>query len=161
MNINTINKQIFNSLIGVTYWLTKTEIRNLIGKPVMRFIGGITLLIKKGKKKERIKEIANEWQRMFPSKKMMPIIKVDGDTVFAEIRISCPYRDSGNVQGCNRMMEYDRKMLETIGADFVVLRSQAEPEVEHCLIAITKGLANRKDLTPAHKRVKNANQIEK
>jgi hypothetical protein len=36
------------------------------------------------------------------------------------------------------MMEYDRKMMEKIGASFVVVRSQAEPGVSHCHIAISK-----------------------
>ncbi len=92
---------------------------------------------------------------MFPYKKMVPIVKIEGDTVFAEIRSTCPYRGSGNVEGCYRMMEYDRKMMETIGANFVVLKSQAEPGVEYCQIAMTKEHQNREDLTPAHIRVKN------
>ena len=155
MNINTINKHLFNSLIYVTHWLTENKFRNLIGRPVLRCFGRITLLVKKGDRKETIEEIAKEWQQMFPSKKMVPIVKIERDTVFAEIRSTCPYRGSGNVEGCYRMMEYDRKMMETIGADFVVLKSQAEPEVENCLIALTKEHQNREDLTPAHIRVKN------
>ncbi len=155
MKISTINKHMFNSLIYVTSWLTETKFRNILGRPVLRCLGSITLFVKKGDKKETIEEIANEWQQMFPSKKMVPIVKVEVDTVFAEIRSTCPYRGSGNVDGCYRMMEYDRKMMETIGADFVVLKSQAEPGVENCLIAITKEHQNREDLTPAHIRVKN------
>ena len=161
MNINTINKHMFNSLIYVTYWLTKNKLRNFIGKPILRCLGGITLFVKKGDKKEPIEDIANEWQQMFPSKKMVPIVRVAAGTAFAEIRSTCPYRGSGNVEGCYRMMEYDRKMMETIGADFVVLRSQAEPGVEYCLIAMTKEHQNREDLTPAHIRVKNNFKIGK
>jgi hypothetical protein len=137
MNIKQINKRIFNSLMGFTHWLTETERRYIIGKPVMRVLGSLTLLVKKAKSKSTAIESAKEWQRMFPSKKLVPITNVDGDTVYAEIRSKCPYRASGNVDGCHRMMEYDRKMMERIGSKFIVVKSQAEAGVSHCQIAIS------------------------
>jgi lipoate synthase len=142
MNINRINAQInkhlFNSFIGLTHWLTATKLRNIMGKPLMRGLGGLTLTVKKAKKKGSAIESAEEWQRMFPSKKMVPITKIDSDTVYAEIRSECPYRGSGNVEGCYRMMEYDRKMMEKIGSTFVVVKSQAERGVSYCQIAISQ-----------------------
>ena len=47
---------------------------------------------------------------------------------------------------CFRMMEYDRKLMEVIGADFVVLQSQAEPGVINCRVAISRDSRN---LVPA------------
>jgi hypothetical protein len=138
MNINKINKYLFTSLMGLTHWLTETKLRNIIGKPLMRSLGSLTLAVKKADKKDSAIESAEEWQRMFPSKKMVPITKIDGDTVHAEIRSECPYRGSGNVDGCYRMMEYDRKMMEEIGATFIIVKSQAEAGVSHCQIAISK-----------------------
>lgn len=152
--INFVNKYLFNYLIHVTHWLTKKEGRYLIGRPFLRFLGSATLLIKRGKHKSEIGSVGREWQKMFPSKKMVPVVKEETDTVFAEIRTTCPYRGSGNVAGCYRMMEYDRKMLETIGADFVVLRSQAEPGVDTCLVAMTRDARARADLIPAHERAR-------
>ena len=122
----------------ITHWLTVTERRNVIGKPVMRALGSLTLVITKAAKKSTALESAEDWQRMFPSKKMVPITNIDGDTVYAEIRSECPYRASGNINGCHRMMEYDRKMMEEIGATFIVVKSQAEPGITHCQIAISK-----------------------
>jgi hypothetical protein len=54
------------------------------------------------------------------------------------------------------MMEYDRKMLERIGGQLVVLRSQAEPGVEVCQLGIRKVDVPVDDLVPAHVRTKNA-----
>ena len=138
MNINKINKYLFTSLMGLTHWLTETKLRNIIGKPLMRGLGNLTVVVKKAGKKDSAIESAEEWQRMFPSKKMVPITKIDGDTVHAEIRSECPYRGSGNVEGCYRMMEYDRRMMEKIGSTFIVIQSQAEAGVTHCQIAISK-----------------------
>jgi hypothetical protein len=142
MNINQINKHLFSSLMGITHWLTETELRNIIGKPVMRGLGSLTLSVKNADAKGSAIAAAEEWQRMFPSKKMVPITKIDGDTVHAEIRSKCPYRGSGNVEGCYRMMEYDRKMMEKIGSTFTVVKSQAEPGVTYCQIAISKNTVN-------------------
>jgi len=124
--------------MGFTHWLTETERRNVIGKPVMRALASLTLSVKKAGKKSTAIESAEEWQRMFPSKKMVPITSVDRNTVYAEIRSECPYRASGNVDGCYRMMEYDRKMMEKIGSKFIIVKSQAEAGVSHCQIAISK-----------------------
>src|SRR5688572_26388025 len=63
------------------------------------------------------------WQSVFPSKKMVPITRIDGDTVHAEIHVSCPLRGTGDVHACHRLMEYDRAVAARAGANFVVLRS--------------------------------------
>lgn len=94
---------------------------------------------------------------MFPSRKGVPITRVENDTVYAEIHITCPHRGTGNVEGCYRMMEYDRKMLEGIGGQFVVLRSQAEPGVEVCQVAMRKADVPVDDLVPAHVRASRGN----
>jgi hypothetical protein len=57
------------------------------------------LTVKKSNKKGTAIDAAEEWQRMFPSKKTVLITNIDGDTVHAEIRSACPYRGSGNVEG--------------------------------------------------------------
>jgi hypothetical protein len=155
MRIRSINKHLFNSLTHFTHWLCKSEARHRLSVPVMRALGALTLRVKAGRKKALIEEAAGEWQRMFPSKKMVPITRIEDATVFAEIRSPCPFRGSNNLDGCYRMMEYDRKLMEAIGADFVVLQSQAEENTEYCRVAITRESKTRKDLLPAHIRVGN------
>ena len=142
MNINKLNKQLFNAFMGLTHRLTETELRNIIGKPLMRTLGSLTLKVKKAEKKNTALESAEEWQRMFPSKKMVPLTRIEDETVYAEIRSECPYRGSGNVEGCYRMMEYDRKMMEKIGTSFTIIKSQAEPGVSHCQVAMSKQPSN-------------------
>jgi hypothetical protein len=120
----------------------------------MRFFGGVTLKMRKAQAQSTVEDVGNEWQRMFPSRKDVPITGVENDTVYAEIHMPCPHRGTGNVEGCYRMMEYDRKMLERIGGQLVVLRSQAEPGVEVCQLAIRKVDVPVDDLVPAHVRTK-------
>lgn len=92
------------------------------------------------------------WQRGFPSAKQVPIRSVTGTTVFAEIQTPCPLRGSGDTLACWRMMEYDREVARAAGGEFVVLRSQAEPGVHACEVALRSAGADLSDLVPAHVR---------
>lgn len=150
MKLRDLEKKAFNTLIQFTHRITENPQLDPVGRPVMRTLGWINLRVKKAQHPEKVEDLGREWQRMFPSRKMVPITDVTEDTVYAEIHSPCPYRGSGNVEGCYRMMEYDRRMLEEIGGEFVVLRSQAEPGVTTCRVAIRRRGADTTDLVPAH-----------
>lgn len=113
-----------------------------------------TLAIRGGRRQNDVRAVGNEWQRMFPSGKMVPIVGVDDTTVRAEIHANCPLRGTGDTAACYRMMEYDRRLLERIGGQLVVLRSQAEPGRTHCEVAIRVASAPVADLVPAHRLVR-------
>ena len=81
----------------------------------------------------------------------MPITAVTADTVYAEIHTPCPLRGSGDLHACHRMMEYDRRVLEHAGGQFVVLDSQASPGRSHCRVAMRLQGAGIDDLPPAHR----------
>lgn len=95
------------------------------------------------------------WQRGFPSAKQVPIQSVDERTVIAEIQTPCPLRGTGDTRACWRMMEYDREVARAAGGEFVVLRSQAEPGVTACRVALRRAGADLSDLVPAHVRAPN------
>ncbi len=92
------------------------------------------------------------WQRAFPAKKQVPIVRIDETTAYGEIHTECPLRGSGDLEACHRMMAYDRGFMRRAGARFVVLRSQAEPGVTVCQIAIRDMTLAADDLVPAHLR---------
>lgn len=151
--INRLNKLLWTPLLHASVWATRTPLRHrLLGRGLERGLGSLTMALKSAQPQPDVAAVAHEWQRMFPSRKMVPIIEETPDTVIAEIHAHCPYRGTGNVHGCQRMMEYDRKMLETIGGELVVLRSQAEPGVSVCQVALRRKGADLSDLVPAHTR---------
>ena len=145
-------------LVPVSVWFSSRPSLRGITRPLMRFFGSATMWMAKARPQSNIDDVGKEWQRMFPSRKEVPITGVEDGTVYAEIHTKCPHRGTGNVDGCYRMMEYDRKMLERIGGQFVVLRSQAEPGVKVCQVAIRKADVSVDDLVPAHIRVKRTAQ---
>src|SRR5262245_50911853 len=122
-------KWLFWSLVPVSVWCTRDPGFVRVGRWLMRFLGASTLALLRGRRQETIERVAREWQRMFPDPAEVVITEVKEETAYAELRVHCPYRGTGNVEGCYRMMEYDRRLLEKIGGEFVVLRSQAEPGV--------------------------------
>ena len=117
-----------------------------------RGLGLLTLGIQRGQPKSGLEAVGLEWQRMFPNAKMVPITGSDETTVYAEIRTHCPLRGTGDTEACHRMMEYDRRMLERIGGQLVVLHSQSEPGRQHCEVAIREVDVSLADLVPAHLR---------
>jgi hypothetical protein len=151
--VSRLNKLLWTPLLHASVWATRTPLRHrLLGRSLERGLGGLTLALKTARQQPDVGAVAREWQRMMPSRKMVSIVEETPDTVVAEIHAVCPYRGTGNVHGCQRMMEYDRKMLEKIGGELVVLRSQAEPGVSVCQVALRRRGADLSDLVPAHVR---------
>lgn len=119
---------------------------------LMRSLGALTLRIQRGRRREGLSAVAHEWQRMFPSAKMVPIVEETEQTVVAEIHARCPLRGTGDAQACYRMMAYDRRMLETLGGQLVVLESQSVSGHGPCRVAIRKAGEPIDDLVAAHER---------
>lgn len=109
----------------------------------------------RGASEERLtgEALGKEWQRLMPNPKVMPITHVEGETAYGEIHVHCPLRGTGDVHACHRLMSYDRALMRPAGARFVVLKSQAEPGVERCRIAIRPADLPADDLVSAVERV--------
>lgn len=96
--------------------------------------------------------LGETWQLAFAAKKQVPIVRIDTTTAYAQIRTPCPLRGTGDVDACHRMMGYDRAFMNKAGAQFVVLRSQAEPGVLVCEVAIRAARLPGGDLISAQQR---------
>jgi hypothetical protein len=96
--------------------------------------------------------LGEQWQRIFPSPRHVPLVDEDATTIYAEIRTVCPLRGTGDVHACHRMMAYDRMAAARMGARFVVLESQATPGVTVCRVALRHQSLPAEDLVPAHER---------
>lgn len=142
----------FETGLQVIAKIARSPVHGLV-RPLTRALGVFTLKVQGGQPQQGLAATGDEWQRMFPSPERVPITGRDERTVYAEIHERCPLRGTGDVHACHRMMEYDRRMLERIGGQLVVLRSQSEPGRTHCEVAIRLAGAPTDDLIPAHLRV--------
>ena len=134
----TISKSLFTISLGISAGMARRPFWSPLTRLWMRGLATLTLTAKNAKPQTTLEGVAQEWQRMFPSRKMVPIKEVTATTVLAEITAACPLRGTGDVGACHRMMEYDRRILESIGGSLVVLKSQAEPGILRCEVAIRR-----------------------
>lgn len=144
--------QLFTRFLDFAGFFAKRPSLTPISNFILRRFADLTIRIRGGQKQQTVKELGKEWQRMFPSKAFVPIKEVDGDNVYAEIHGKCPVTATGDVRACHRLMEYDRRLMEHIGGEFIVLESKADPAVSICRIAIRPKGASLDDLTPAHEK---------
>lgn len=89
---------------------------------VVGLLGALTARVHGVGRQASAEAMARAWQAAFASPKVVPIARVEGDTAFAEICVSCPLRGSGALEACYRLMEFDRRIAARAGATFVVLR---------------------------------------
>jgi len=127
------------SLTGFSEWLT-------------RVLANLVIKQKNIQPATSLKELGIAWQNAFAAKKMIPITAIDQDTVYAEIRIKCPLKGTGDTMACYKMMNFDRKILEKAGGQFIVLQSQATPGINYCKIAMRFKDVPADDLVPAHEK---------
>ena len=149
---NRFIKTFMAGVLGTSAWLARRPALNPVTSAVMRAMARTTIRARGLRPAATAAHLGQQWQRAFPSAKQVPIRRVDGDTVFAEIHTPCPLRGTGDVHACWRMMEYDREVLRHAGGEFVVLRSQAEPGRTHCEVAMRLKGRGTVDLVAAHQR---------
>jgi hypothetical protein len=143
-------RNLMQLMLRVSAFLARRSER--LSRNWMRSLARATVRAKGIGQAGELSDIGAAWQRGFPSSRQVPIISVTHDTVVAEIQTPCPLRGSGDTRACWRMMEYDRAVAASAGGEFVVLRSQAEPGVLVCQVALRRAGADLSDLIPAHVR---------
>lgn len=138
--------------LGLSAWFARRPALEAMTRRLMRGFAALTVRSKRIRTAESVADLGEQWQRAFPARKQVPIVRVTDDTVYAQIHTPCPLRGSGDLHACHRMMEFDRAVLEKAGGQFVVLRSQAEPGRTHCEVAMRHAGMPVHDLVPAHQR---------
>lgn len=152
--IGRINAAAFPLGLRALAAMTRSRGLRSVADAALAGLGRVSVLLFEVKPAATPAGVGAAWQSVFPSRKAVPITAVDGETVRAEIHIKCPLRGSGDVHACYRMMQFDRTVADAAGANFVVLRSQAEPGVEVCQVAMRRKGLPVDDLVHAHERVK-------
>lgn len=136
-------------VLRLSAWLARSETRAGASRRLMRTMADATARSRRIGPAQSLEQLGAAWQRGFPSARQVPITAITDDTVYAEIHTPCPLRGSGDLRACHRMMEYDRRVLEHAGGQFVVLESQASPGRSHCRVAMRRAGVGIADLSPA------------
>jgi hypothetical protein len=139
------------ALLGVSAWLARKPARSAWSERWSQRLARAAIRRGRITRTENAAALGAAWQRALLSPRQVPIVRAESDTAYAEIRTHCPLRGSGDTHACHRMMAFDRQVAAAAGGRFVVLRSQAEPGVSVCEVAL-QTLAARTPLVAAHER---------
>ena len=153
---SAVVKILFDRGLVMLAWMTRRRWLRPFAGALLVVSGRATNLFFGVRMQSNASAIGREWERTFPSKKIVRITEVVGDTAFGEIHVRCPLRGSGDVHACWRLMTYDRAIAKAAGASFVVLHSQAEPGRDYCRVALRATALPTADLRAAHERVDTA-----
>lgn len=141
---------LFKRVNGFTGPLSQTR-HHWRTKAIAHLLARYTWRKNRGQPKEDVEAIAEEWRRMFGLNHFWKIAKIENGTAYCEIHFDCSLENSGDVQACHRLMEYDRALLDKIGGQMVILESRADPGVKNCCrVAIRRNDDVRTDLIAAH-----------
>lgn len=138
--------------LNIQAFMFRNTMFNGLGYKLNHFIARKTIKNKKIKEAKTLKELGENWQKGFPSRKEVPIVAEDTNTIYAEIHTKCPLRGTGDVLACYKLMSYDREIVSKAGGQFIVLTSQAEKGVEKCKVAIRFKDEDTNDLQHAHQK---------
>lgn len=101
-----------------------------------------------------VSTLAHTWLDLMPSdgQDFFEIEEITVDTAYTQIHLQCPLRGSGDAHACHKLMNYDRKLMEQVGGQLIVLESQSNSGKSYCRLAIRKAGDSVEDLIPAHER---------
>ncbi len=113
----------------------------------------LNLMLNQPTQANNARELAETWVDLMPpdGRDLFKISSIDEDTAYVEIHLHCPLRGTGDVEACHHLMNYDRKLMENVGGNLIVLASQSNSGKPYCQLAIRKKGLAIDDLIPAHK----------
>jgi len=132
--------------------LSRYDVLNPFTRFFTSYSAKLNLYLNKPEKSNSIKELAEIWQNLMPpdGKELFQIKSIDKNTAITEIHIHCPLRETGYVNSCFKLMNYDRILMKKVGGQLIVLESQANSGKNYCKLAIRKKGVDISDLKPAH-----------
>ncbi len=146
----TENPRIVRIARKIVAWPNRHASLTFFSTWLMRKLARIAMRKAQAKPANNLMELHTEWERSAPAMARYQFIRIEQETMFAEIHSDCALRGSGDLMACYRMMEYDREVLRKIGGELVILESQATPGRHFCKVALRKKGASMDDFTPAH-----------
>ena len=145
---------VFNATLRLLAFLGQRPFFDFLTKGITSAVARLNTSLNRPPVARTTSELADRWMEMMPpdGQEHFKVTKTDSDTAFAEIHLHCPLRGTGDVQACYKLMNYDRKLMEKVGGQLIVLESQSNSGKDHCKLAIRPINADNGDLTPAHER---------
>ncbi len=145
---------VFNFTLRILAFLAKRKRFDRLTQRATTQSAQLNILLNKPKPAGDVAALAKTWMELMPpdGQENFQIEEVTADTVYTQIHLHCPLRGSGDAQACHKLMNYDRKLMEQVGGQLIVLESQSNSGKPYCRLAIRKAGVAVDDLIPAHKK---------
>ncbi len=146
-------QQFFNRTLRILAFLALRNY-NRLTKWATSLSASLNVFLNKPKQAKTVEDLSARWLEMMPpdGQEFFKISNVDKTTAYTEIHLHCPLRGSGDAKACYHLMNYDRKLMEKVGGQLIVLESQSNSGKPYCKLAIRKKGVDTSDLVPAHEK---------
>ncbi|WP_273565881.1 hypothetical protein [Maribacter halichondriae] len=146
----------FNISLSILAFFSKRNLFNGLTQWATNQLARLTIFLNKPNIANNVEELATIWQELMPEdgREYFKIGEIKKNTAYTEIHLQCPLRGTGNVEACNKLMNYDRKLMNAAGGTLIVLESQSNSGKNYCRLAIRKEGLDTSDLIPANKKGK-------
>lgn len=145
-------QKVFSAVLRVLAFFSRRPFFDRFTRWATRQSARLNLQLNRPASSDQVGELAQTWQSLMPpdGQAYFQVKEVADDTAFVEIHLHCPLRDSGDVEACHKLMNYDRHLMRKTGGQLIVLESQANSGKGFCRLAIRRKGADVSDLVPAH-----------
>lgn len=153
---------VFNIVLRVLAFFAQRSYLDSLTRWATRQAASLNVYLNKPQPSDQLAPLAEAWQSMMPpdGQEFFKLEKITADTAYAQIHLHCPLRGTGDVNACHKLMNYDRELMRTVGAQLVVLESQSNSGKPFCRLAIRPLGQDASDLIPAHQREDSADDAD-
>lgn len=142
----TSNPRVVALARKIVAWPNRRPSLTFLSQPMMRAMARFAMRRAGTERAGSHAEAFDQWRRAAPALADYRLTGIEGETIHAEIHSPCALRGTGDVGACQRMMEYDREILRTVGGELTVLSSQATPGRTFCTVAIARSTDAQRSL---------------
>lgn len=146
------SQKIFDLSLKILFVLSKFKITENVIPVFAKLLAKLNLKLNKPRQADDLKKLAETWKELMPhdGQTNFKIADITENTAYVEIHLNCPLRGTGKVNSCYSFMNYDRTLMENVGASLTVLESQSNSGNSYCKLAIRRIEEKTDDLSPAH-----------
>lgn len=147
-------QKVFNQSLGILARISRWPTLDLLTQGLTTFLARVNLFLNRPSASKSLKQLGESWLDLMPpdGQHFFKVEDPTENTIHTQIHLHCPLRGTGDVEACYKLMNYDRKLVEAVGGQLVVLESQANSGKSYCRLALRAKGADVSDLTPAHQQ---------
>lgn len=147
-------QKVFNQSLGILARISQRRSLDSITLGLTTFLARVNLYLNRPTVSESLKQLGESWLGLMPpdGQHFFKVEDPTENTIHTQIHLKCPLRGTGDVEACYKLMNYDRKLVDAVGGQLVVLESQANSGKSYCRLALRPKGADVSDLIPAHQQ---------